>query len=260
LLVDLLKSLGELYDSEFHTPQFSVALKTALGAAVSAMGPEKFLSVLPINLDRLEYVVAELITYQLSAPDCRLWILPLFKQRITNTEMQYFTKYFLPLSTQLQQRIQKEQETGSAVAAKNFTILYYQIWDLFPSFATYPTDVTTSFKGLAKTLGNMLTSDENLRKCICEGLINLIEKNRSVASSDGSESQVEFPISPQQAKQNLAAIAVFSKNFLPILFNIYSVVPAEEIGTVHRAIESFVSISEASVRIWTLKHLYLFRL
>ena len=59
LLCNLLKSLGELYETkDLHTAAMSSSLVECFGCAISAMGPEKFLSILPLNLqcDEKEYL------------------------------------------------------------------------------------------------------------------------------------------------------------------------------------------------------------
>jgi hypothetical protein len=56
LLVPLLKSLGELHEPNKDFGEFpaSDALQSTFAAAISSMGPEKFLSVLPLNIEENE--------------------------------------------------------------------------------------------------------------------------------------------------------------------------------------------------------------
>ncbi len=51
----------------------------------------------------------------------------------------------------------------------------------------------------------------------------------------------------------MAAIAVFAKNFLPVLFNVFSSTSADHRPAVHRAITAFVRISEPAVSAAILK-------
>ncbi len=199
------------------------------------MGPEKFLKIVPMDLsNELEYV-RDYILMSISSSS-RVWLLPMFKSYIKNTQLQFFVQHFLPLASEVQQRSKKYEEEGSLVKAKNFSIVYYQIWDLFPSFCNYPTDVAQvqcldenlliypqSFKLIAKSLGTSLSNEPSLRKTICEGLIHLVEKNRAVASSSWVDSSVHVPITPQEAQQSLSAVAIYAKHFLPILFSIHRI-------------------------------------
>ena len=51
-----------------------------------------------------------------------------------------------------------------------------QIWTLLPGFCTRPTDVATSFKGLARTLGTAISERPDLRVTVCQALCTLITK------------------------------------------------------------------------------------
>src|SRR3954467_7406096 len=89
----------------------------------------------------------------------RAWLLPLLQERIQNTNMQYFARYFLPLAQSLKDRAEKAQNGAKPVEAKNLEILYYQVWDLWPSFCRTPVDLADSFKFVAKALGTALTDE-----------------------------------------------------------------------------------------------------
>lgn len=72
----------------------------------------------------------------------RAWLLPLFKENIKKTNLLYFVRYFIPLADRLKQRSLEAQQQNRNVEAKNLSILYFQIWELFPSFCNHPTDLT----------------------------------------------------------------------------------------------------------------------
>lgn len=55
--------------------------------------------------------------------------------------------------------------------------LHPQIWTLLPGFCTKPTDVATSFKGLARTLGMAISERPDLRVTVCQALRTLITKS-----------------------------------------------------------------------------------
>ena len=53
-------------------------------------------------------------------------------------------------------------------------MLFYQVWDLFPSFCRSPNDIAQSFKLIAKTLGTEMQQDKEIRSRILHGMSNLI--------------------------------------------------------------------------------------
>jgi hypothetical protein len=88
-----------------------------------------------------------------------------------------------------------------------------------------------AFKLVAKTLGTSLQEEAPLRLQICEGLTKLIQQNRASLgeSSEEDSTAQEGAIDADTAKANVAAMATFSKNFLPCFFNIYGVCFNEQV-------------------------------
>lgn len=77
--------------------------------------------------------------------------------------------YYLILAENLRE---KGDVTNSTVL---FT-LQDQIWSLFPGYCSYPTDISISFKLIAKGIGTSLTKRPDLRLYLLAGLRNLISK------------------------------------------------------------------------------------
>ena len=75
-----------------------------------------------------------------------------------------------------------------------------QVWDLLPAFCSSATDIAVSFKRIARSLGAGMEQNE-LRATICTSLAALVA---------GCETDADRK-----------AVGAFSKNFLPILFNLY---------------------------------------
>ena len=67
-------------------------LHECVGSAVSAMGPEAFLSLQPLNVDA-EY-----------ASDANVWLLPILKQYIVGAHLSFFLQYILGKVKVIQQR------------------------------------------------------------------------------------------------------------------------------------------------------------
>uniref|UniRef100_A0A3Q2H6C9 Ribosomal RNA processing 12 homolog n=1 Tax=Equus caballus TaxID=9796 RepID=A0A3Q2H6C9_HORSE len=185
-----LQSLGDLRLSP-HFPH-TAALDQAVGAAVASMGPEVVLEAVPLEIDGSEET--------LDFP--RSWLLPVIRDHVRETRLGFFTTYFLPLATTLKSRAMDLAQAGSTVESKIYDTLQWQIWTLLPGFCTRPTDVTTAFKGLARTLGTAISERPDLRVTVCQALRTLITK--------GCE-----------AEADRAEVSRFAKNFLPILFNLY---------------------------------------
>uniref|UniRef100_A0A8C8R7I7 Ribosomal RNA processing 12 homolog n=1 Tax=Pelusios castaneus TaxID=367368 RepID=A0A8C8R7I7_9SAUR len=178
-----------------HSPHFphTSELDQVVGAAVSSMGPELLLQAVALEIDGTEET--------LDFP--RSWLLPVIRDHVQGTRLGFFTSYFLPLAATLKSRAAELAQAGKTLESKIYETLQWQIWTLLPGFCTRPTDVVASFKGLARTLGTAISERPDLRLTICQALRTLISK--------GCETDAER-----------AEISRFAKNFLPILFNVYS--------------------------------------
>ncbi|KAK3554266.1 hypothetical protein QTP70_020128 [Hemibagrus guttatus] len=190
----MMKSLQSLSDLR-ATPQFPFCgeLDLAVGVAVESMGPQVVLTAIPLlitgNDDDLEFP--------------RSWLIPVIRDNVKNTQLAYFISYFHPLASTLKQRADELEKAGQKLVAKVYNTLQLQIWTMLPGFCTKPTDVVSSFKGIARSLGMAITERPDLRICIYQALRALINK-----SCDTEEEKAE--------------VGRFAKNFLPILFNVHT--------------------------------------
>uniref|UniRef100_A0A667YJQ6 Ribosomal RNA processing 12 homolog n=1 Tax=Myripristis murdjan TaxID=586833 RepID=A0A667YJQ6_9TELE len=192
------KSLQSLADLR-STPRFpfSGELDLAVGGAVESMGPEIVLGVVPLNITGYED--------DLEFP--RSWLVPVIRDHVKNTHLAFFTSYFLPLASTLKQRADQLEQTGQKLEAKVYQTLQLQIWTMLPGFCTGTVDLMVSFKGIARALGMAINERPDLRLTICQCLRTIITKSCST-------------------EEEKAEVGRFSKNFLPILFNVYSQQPA----------------------------------
>ncbi|XP_026212091.1 RRP12-like protein [Anabas testudineus] len=202
------KSLQSLADLR-STPQFpfSGELDLAVGGAVESMGPEVVLGAVPLNITGYED--------DLEFP--RSWLIPVIRDHVKNTHLAFFVSYFLPLASTLKQRAEQLEQAGQKLEAKVYQTLQLQIWTMLPGFCTCPVDLLASFKGLARTLGMAINEQPDLRLTVCQALRTIINKSST--------------------EEEKAEVGRFSKNFLPILFNVYSQQPAAgESGTYRMAV------------------------
>ncbi|XP_040419546.1 RRP12-like protein isoform X2 [Cygnus olor] len=186
-----LQSLCDLRLSP-HFP-YTAEVDQAVGAAVGAMGPEVLLEAVPLQIDGKEE--------NLDFP--RSWLLPVLRDYVQGARLGFFTSYFLPLAATLKSRALEFSQAGKSLESKIYDTLQWQVWSLLPGFCTHPTDVVGAFKGLARTLGMAISERPDLRPTVCQALRTLIHR--------GCETDAER-----------AEVGRFAKNFLPILFNVYS--------------------------------------
>ncbi|XP_063291043.1 RRP12-like protein isoform X1 [Pelobates fuscus] len=189
-----LQTLADLRVSA-HFP-YTADLDRAVGAAVESMGPEVVLKAIPLQIDGTE----DLSDFP------RSWLIPVIRDHVKNTELGYFTRYFLPLAVNVKNRAIELSQAQRNLEAKICETLQWQIWTMLPGFCTKPTDITTSFKGIARTLGMAINDRPDLRLTVCQAVRTLISK--------GCEEEADK-----------AEVGRFAKNFLPILFNVYSQPP-----------------------------------
>lgn len=211
----MLKSLQSLADLR-SSPHFAFTgeLDLAVGGAVESMGPEVVLGAIPLNITGYED--------DLEFP--RSWMVPVVRDHVKNTHLAFFTSYFLPLASTLQKRSEELKQAGQKLEAKVYATLQQQIWTMLPGFCTCPVDLLTSFKGVARVLGTTINERPDLRLTACHALRIIINKSCST-------------------EQEKAELGRFSKNFLPIFFNVYSQQPpAGESHTYRMAVLDTVKV------------------
>uniref|UniRef100_A0A674BU55 Ribosomal RNA processing 12 homolog n=1 Tax=Salmo trutta TaxID=8032 RepID=A0A674BU55_SALTR len=188
------KSLQSLADLR-STPRFPFCgeLDLAVGGAVESMGPEVLLTAVPLNITGLED--------NLEFP--RSWLIPVIRDHVKNTQLAYYTSYLLPLAATLRQRAEELEKAGQKLEAKVYKTLQLQIWTMLPGFCVGPLDLLVSFKGVARALGMAINERPDLRLTICQAIRTLITKSCNT-------------------EEEKAEVGRFAKNFLPILFNVFS--------------------------------------
>ncbi|CAF4355783.1 unnamed protein product, partial [Adineta steineri] len=77
----------------------------------------------------------------------------LLRDNITHSELNHFVAYFLPIAFQLQTTAENLREKGDLTSSTVLSTLQDQIWSLFPAYCSHATDISTSFKLIAKGIG-----------------------------------------------------------------------------------------------------------
>ncbi|XP_022106693.1 RRP12-like protein [Acanthaster planci] len=178
--------------STHHFPYIQ-ELDRTVGMAVRTMGPRFVLGAVPLQ------ITGDEDNYDFP----RSWLLPVIRDNVCNTKLQFFTKYFLPLAAKLKSKALEYSQQGRNVEAKTYDILQSQIWSLLPGFCKDPIDICPGFKGIARILGSALSDRPDLRHDVCLAIRHLVTRN-------------------MDNETNRAELARFAKNFLPIFFNIYT--------------------------------------
>ncbi|XP_033220095.1 RRP12-like protein [Belonocnema kinseyi] len=203
-LVEILSALADLRDS--HKFIYNKEIEFAVGAAVKSMGPEIVLKTIPLQGVN------------------RSWLLPVLKDCISHASLAFFIKSILPLAIQCEEKSKALKESKDGVGAHSYELMRCQMWALLPSFCSNPPDIKESFEpNFAKILGDLIRSDKNLRLSVMGALRRLI--NHSVENNN---------------KEDIETLGKFSKNYLPILFNLYSTKPhgSDEEGQRQAAFET----------------------
>lgn len=187
ILEQLLKKLNDRRESHnFHNEKEA---EYATGCAVKSLGPEFVLRIIPlkdgdsINIDRS-------------------WLLPVLKEKVTNSNLKFFATEILELATFCRKKSRELSDKNDTTGSHTYDLLCNQFWSLLPSFCNYPKDIKDNFKYLAKVLGNVLKENQEFRLSVMQALRKLI-----TCTENDEEDRKEM--------------ARFAKNYVPILLNIY---------------------------------------
>ncbi|XP_075532514.1 RRP12-like protein [Dermacentor variabilis] len=214
-MLEPLSQIAELRESQAYSN--SATVDRTIATAVKAMGPELVLKAIPLDMSEEE-----------GQDFKRSWMLPVLRDNIRATRLAFFTTYFLPLASAFHELAEAPDKPTSVTKA--YEILERQIWSLLPGFCTSPTDFNESFPRIARTLGTYLVNRLDLRLDIMSALRRLISSNIL-------------------NEENVPEMSRYAKNFLPILFNIYTnEAPSQcEEGTrlaAYDTIKAFVRIAD----------------
>ncbi|XP_011315321.1 RRP12-like protein [Fopius arisanus] len=193
-LSPVLVELAELRDSYKFT--YNSEVEYAVGAAVRAMGPELVLAKIPLQTG------PEGIDLR------RSWLLPVLKECVSGSSLGYFVSYMLPLAIMCERKSNELKSKNDGVGAHSHELLNSQIWALLPSFCNNPRDIKDSFKDLARILGMAISEKKELRLSVMASLRKLITKSQE-----------------EDRKEDVETLARYAKNYMPLLFNLYTIKP-----------------------------------
>eukprot|EP01132_Coremiostelium_polycephalum_P004613 gene4613-5764_t len=237
----ILNNLLIKMDSLFQMPEFhfQMHLQQVFITVLQSIGPKNFLLLLPLNLNA-------------PAKDKervnRNWLLPLMRDNIKFTNLSFFIQYFIPLSNEIKERSIAADQEGRVIESRNLEILYSQIWDLLPGFCNHPVDGDQAFKLIARQLGTVISDQSGLRITVCASLTNLISKLKESSEKKPLPyvplRQSYYIMKPSRATEILKCVSLYSKNYLPILFNTFPSSNQDQRAVILNTIEAFVSITD----------------
>ncbi|KAI8023198.1 RRP12-like protein [Camellia lanceoleosa] len=239
------------YYTRYHMPvgtrygygMFS-KLHECIGSALGAMGPETFLSILPLKLE------AEDLS------EANVWLFPILKQYTIGARLGFFTKSILAMVGIVKKKSQMLECEGKIYSSRSVDGLVYSLWSLLPSFCNYPLDVAESFKDLEKALSRALREEPDVHGIICSSLQILIRQNKAIVEGKDVLSGIEVSIprqqamtryTPQVAADNLSVLRSSARELLSVLSGIFLKSSNDAGGCLQTTIGEFASISDKAV-------------
>ncbi|XP_077282524.1 RRP12-like protein [Temnothorax americanus] len=236
-LGNLVETLGALRD--FHDFAYNREAEYAIGAAIRAMGPRHVLNLLPLRTDEDPRAPCRQINLRRAS-----WMIPLLKDCVTTAggTIALFKDVLLPIARHCEEKANETSSGASTADGKTYECLVTQIWSILPSICNDASDVKDNFKHVAKLLGIAINDRRDLRLPAMAALRKLIVKARR--SSDSGETAA--------AADARAELARFAKNYLPILFNLYTTRPSgtDEEGVrlaAYDTIKTYVTIASSDL-------------
>jgi len=243
-MAKLVHNVGTVRTSE-EVKKIIPTIDKTIGYAIGAFGPERILRILPLNLPTPEML--QKIPLEKAILRTRKWLLPLLKENIQHASLRYFGTKLLPQADNMRKLSDKAQKEGLPIRQAVFRGLVLMVWELFPAFCIYPTDID-KFNTIAKRLGDYITYIPQSRKHILIGIKLLIAKHQELLSEE-FEGDLPQGVTRQSAKAALESVAAFAKNFLPIMFNLaLSASTPQSRKIIQDSIEAYISISPVELR------------
>ncbi|KAF8475788.1 armadillo-type protein [Kalaharituber pfeilii] len=235
---DIVHTVGDLRSNEGF--QGKKEADVVLGHAVQAIGPEAFLQILPLNLNKPK-----------QGQSGRAWLLPILRDYTENTNLSHFLTEMVPLSEVMFQRILDHGGAEKTMEIKIFETIIQQVWSTLPGYCTAPLDLAECFdQSFAELLANVLYKQTELRADICKALQLLVESNMAILEVElvnGKEDMLlQHRITKADAKKNLDLLASFASNLLAVLFNVYSQTLPQYRGFILECINAYLGIAPAS--------------
>jgi ribosomal RNA-processing protein 12 len=127
-LSSVVKQVGELRSNDAFTNKSNADI--ILSKAIRAMGPDKVLEILPLNLLK-----------PIKGQAGRAWLLPLLRDSVSNTYLSHFRSQLIPLSEVMFQRILDHGAAEKTMEVKIYETVVNQVWAALPGYCDLPLDL-----------------------------------------------------------------------------------------------------------------------
>jgi len=127
LLLPALKAIGDLRALDSFTGKKEA--DDVIGKAVTAMGPDAVLEVLPLNMATN------------SSEAGRAWLLPILRVSVRNTKLAHFRSELAPVSEKMFQKVLNHGEQEKTMEIKIYETVVHQIWSCLPGYCDLPIDL-----------------------------------------------------------------------------------------------------------------------
>ncbi|KAK4355750.1 hypothetical protein RND71_024721 [Anisodus tanguticus] len=241
LLKGTLHSLADMQKLPDEDFPYRRQLHKCVGSAVGAMGPESFLSLLPLKLDEQDL------------SESNIWLFPILKQNVVGAHLSFFTNSILSMIGAMKQRSAMFEHEGKIYSARTIDGIVYSLWSLLPSFCNYPVDTAESFKDLEKVLCKALREEPDICGIICSSLQILIQQNKSIKEGkmDLSDTEISVPkeraiarYNQQAAGDNLNALSLSAPELLCALSGVFLESSKDTGGSLQSTIGGLASIAD----------------
>ncbi|XP_022766661.1 RRP12-like protein [Durio zibethinus] len=221
-------------------------LRNCIGSAVTVIGPERILTLLPISLHADDLIYSN------------IWLVPILKDYVVGASLRYYMEHIVPLAKSFQQASSKVQKP---VMRQDLLAHAHTLWGLLPAFCRYPIDMHKKIKVLTELLIDILKEDSLMHETIAVALQILVNQNKSILRSgkNAGESnnfvvrdsilEIRCPASysKKTATRNIKALSSCAPEMLQALIDVFVCsLPAKRLY-LKDAIGCLASITDSSI-------------
>eukprot|EP00927_Polykrikos_kofoidii_P041815 TRINITY_DN3566_c0_g1_i1.p1 TRINITY_DN3566_c0_g1~~TRINITY_DN3566_c0_g1_i1.p1 ORF type:complete len:1389 (-),score=303.85 TRINITY_DN3566_c0_g1_i1:301-4467(-) len=196
---------------------YGKGLLQCIRSAVCVFGPQRFLSVAPMEL--LEHPLADL-AYETKS---RSWLMLVLKDSCARSSLALFSEKMLPLASLLKARSKQAAESSHTLSRK-FTQLMEQVWALLPSMCEEPLDMGAALLAeggrLAKLLVAVLVNEPDLRDVVFIAIGRLCDTVLNPST----------PLAEKLLEANRTCLRTLSGRVIPEMFSAYLKMHSEAEG------------------------------
>ncbi|KAL4305947.1 hypothetical protein AHAS_Ahas16G0129200 [Arachis hypogaea] len=214
----ILKNLVDVQKLHEEDFLFKKQLHECFGSALVAMGPERLLSLIPLNLEAEDLL------------DANIWLFPFLKQYI-GARLNYFKEEILPMIERTREMAAQRLE-DLEISSRNGDPLAYSLWSLLPSFCNYPVDTAECF----------LLIQQNK---------NDVKANSTDFNGQDMDKQGHVCYSQQVAKDNWNVLKSSARHLLVALADVFLKPSKDDGGCLQRTIGDIASMADKTV-VWNL--------